>query len=449
MPDEPVKLDLRVVTPMFIGGTEPRGAPAELRAELRVQSVRGAMRWWLRALLAGCGVAGPNFTDTDKLWQEEAKVFGSVTYKERDDGLEQGGASPITLRLTDNTGPRDVREVTKVGRNPRLIAGQDYLLYGMHEQTGRNSAPARRAYQPGAAFDLHLGLRVGVIVDDSGEASGRDPQIYACAALWLLTSLGGLGARSRRGAGSLSVANHPNWPEQQLPTPPLAASPKELQQQLQAGVKSIRKLISSSYKYHDRPSSDKIEPEVSPYTVLHPDYTTIYVFDRTWRKWEDAMDEVGRAFAQFRSEEIADDNVAITSFLKDGTPPPQIERATFGLPLAFYFPQTRDRVGISWKGDDDKETRSASPVMLHFSPVGRDIALVLTIAYRELVPTIIRPNQPPEKRKLQIKAGGRPVLVDPPSNELASTLLEDFKVGLEDRLNADALQIAYRQEAQP
>ena len=432
MSDEPVTLDLRVVTPMFSGGAEPRGGLPELRAELRVQSVRGAMRWWLRALLAGCGVAGRDFTSSDALWREEAKVFGSVTYKERDNGPEQGGASPITLRLTDHTGPRDVREVVKVGRNPRLIAGQDYLLYGMHEQTGRNSAPARRAYQPGAAFDLHLDWRPGVERDSQ--------QLYACAALWLLTSLGGLGARSRRGAGSLSVVKHSKtWPEQ-LPSPALAASPKELQQQLQAGVRSIRKLVSSSYDYHDLPSGSPINPEVSPYTVLHPDYTTIYVFDRVWRKWEDAMDEVGRAFAQFRSEDIADDNVAITNFLKNGTPPKQIERATFGLPLAFYFPQTRDRVGISWDDGTSKETRSASPVMLHFSPVGRDIALVLTIAYRDLLPA---------NRQLQIKAGGRPLKIDPPSNDLASTLLDDFKVGLEDRLNADALQIAYRQEAQP
>lgn len=36
---------LKVLTPMFMGGADPEGAP-----ELRAASIRGAMRFWFRAI---------------------------------------------------------------------------------------------------------------------------------------------------------------------------------------------------------------------------------------------------------------------------------------------------------------------------------------------------------------------------------------------------------------
>jgi CRISPR-associated protein Cmr1 len=40
----PLTVELETVTPLFLGGAEPRGSPPELRAA----SVRGALRYWLR-----------------------------------------------------------------------------------------------------------------------------------------------------------------------------------------------------------------------------------------------------------------------------------------------------------------------------------------------------------------------------------------------------------------
>ncbi|WP_448575939.1 type III-B CRISPR module RAMP protein Cmr1, partial [Thermomicrobium sp.] len=44
-----IRLPLETLTPLFLGGADPRGDP-----ELRASSVRGALRFWLRALLGGC-----------------------------------------------------------------------------------------------------------------------------------------------------------------------------------------------------------------------------------------------------------------------------------------------------------------------------------------------------------------------------------------------------------
>lgn len=43
-----IKLSLQTVTPLFLGGSNPKGEP-----ELRAPSFRGVMRFWLRALLGG------------------------------------------------------------------------------------------------------------------------------------------------------------------------------------------------------------------------------------------------------------------------------------------------------------------------------------------------------------------------------------------------------------
>ncbi|MGQ9778178.1 MAG: type III-B CRISPR module RAMP protein Cmr1, partial [Thermodesulfobacteriota bacterium] len=58
-----LKVTLETVTPLFLGGAAPRGAP-----ELRAPSFRGALRYWLRALV---GAAGER-----SMRQHEDRLFG-------------------------------------------------------------------------------------------------------------------------------------------------------------------------------------------------------------------------------------------------------------------------------------------------------------------------------------------------------------------------------------
>jgi len=74
-----VTIRLQTVTPVFLGGVEPRGEP-----ELRAASVRGLLRYWFRVLLGG--VIGDD--SVDALRKAEALVFGSTD-----------AASPFTVRL--------------------------------------------------------------------------------------------------------------------------------------------------------------------------------------------------------------------------------------------------------------------------------------------------------------------------------------------------------------
>ena len=79
------------------------------------------------------------------------------------------------------------------------MSGKDYLLWSMERSGGTlQGRPQPRKYLPaGTSFQLILSAREG--------SETTFPK--AIATFWLLTHLGGIGARSRRCAGSLQVIN--------------------------------------------------------------------------------------------------------------------------------------------------------------------------------------------------------------------------------------------------
>lgn len=60
-----VKIELETVTPLFLSGATQR------EPELRVPTLRGALRYWLRALL------GSQY-DEKATFQQESQVFGNT-----------------------------------------------------------------------------------------------------------------------------------------------------------------------------------------------------------------------------------------------------------------------------------------------------------------------------------------------------------------------------------
>ncbi|MGH7963652.1 MAG: type III-B CRISPR module RAMP protein Cmr1 [Candidatus Binatia bacterium] len=146
---------LETVTPLFLGGAEPRGAP-----ELRSPAFRGALRYWLRAALGG--VIGDN--SLDGLHKLESAVFGSTDY-----------GSPMQVRLRGTL--RSSEEKT------------------LPHKEGREVGP-RQAFTSGQTFELLM-----------SQLRSNDETTWqtACSALNLALTFGGVGLRSRRGYGTLRV----------------------------------------------------------------------------------------------------------------------------------------------------------------------------------------------------------------------------------------------------
>ncbi|MDW8327249.1 MAG: type III-B CRISPR module RAMP protein Cmr1 [Anaerolineales bacterium] len=343
-------MQLETVTPLFLGGADPRGKP-----ELRAASVRGALRFWLRAL-AGSST-GDSASGIEKLRQMEAQVFGST----------DTGASPISIQLKhrnplETIGYSQLAELD-IQNNPRNT-GIAYLFFAARSD---RSNPERKAIKAGTSFNLHLLPRPGI------DAKSALQQSYA--ALWLLTHLGGLGARSRRGAGSIQVTRSVMENDWFSDLPGLvvqAKTPCELKEELEQGLRTIRTLLSGKAQIQ-RPST---------FDILHPGVCQVIVIDKTFNTWGDALDWLGQEMRNFRSRrqpDYSNAKSAIQAFKPLST---TIERAAFGLPIAFYFRSLNKKATLQGSSHD----RRASPLLIRVTRLSNGkCVLVLTLFYANLL----------------------------------------------------------------
>ncbi|MEM4203139.1 MAG: type III-B CRISPR module RAMP protein Cmr1 [Candidatus Methanomethylicaceae archaeon] len=314
---------LEIVTPLFLGGTDPCGAP-----ELRAASVRGALRYWLRALLGG--VMGDR--DLDALRAAEAAVFGSTE-----------GASPVVVRVQYGSLPQQpFSQIAEWDSRTRRYRkpGIAYLFFAAW---GTKSKPEREAINAGSSFELLLGKRAGV-AESNDQAFQR-----AHAALWLLTHLGGLGARSRRGAGSLQVTKATGEPNGLPPLCVRATSPAELQQDLKEGLTRLRKLVGTS--------SPIGISNPSAFNVLHPDVCKVWVINEGFNSWSDALEAIGGAMQRFRTRRNPDYQ-NVKNAVQGGPLTQSVQRAAFGLPIVFFYSSLYNQ--YQQQGDDSKTARRKS-----------------------------------------------------------------------------------------
>ena len=157
-------------TPLFSSGADPN------IPELRVSEIKAALRFWWRAM--NYALVGPTGTN-EQLAEQEGKLFGSTT-----------GQSPFLLRLREN-------KVDTLRCQPAtaLVTSQDlkYLGYGLTEPT----ATPRSGFKESAdsTFTLELVLRPSAVPF----------QLEYINALKIFGLFGGLGYRSRRGFGSVTL----------------------------------------------------------------------------------------------------------------------------------------------------------------------------------------------------------------------------------------------------
>lgn len=308
-----VTVHFRLVTPAYLGGADPQNEPAELR----IPSFRGLLRYWLRA------AAGASNPDIANVSQIEDATFGSIQ-----------SASPISLWFSDETQPKAAPQKVGIGRSlaqpeeDRLSPEQQYLFWSMDR---RKKPP--RAIAAGTEFALHLALR-------GGSRSNTLALERAIGALWLLAHLGGMGARSRRGAGSLMPLGITGLPTEaaRLPFEP-PTSVEDLQSRLQLGISAVRSVCPSPPVAPPRPTD-----WLPSFDILARGYCRVWILRAPlgayWDTADDVLDALGASLRDYRS------NL------------PLAERTVFGLPI--IVPNANEK---SIKG------RRASPLLLRVSSV--------------------------------------------------------------------------------
>lgn len=179
-----------VITPMFLAGADGK------KPELRPPSIKGAMRFWWRAMNGHLVTKKDGKWDYSKLKEEEAKIFGGK-YKDKYNKevlLKSNVDIIINYNKKDiiykNNYKEDNDLITSFDNETGGLSGQDigvsYLLYSAIVNN-------RKYIAEGSKFSISFNLRNPIIVDSVTKS------------FWLLTFFGGIGTRVRRGAGAFFV----------------------------------------------------------------------------------------------------------------------------------------------------------------------------------------------------------------------------------------------------
>lgn len=156
-----IRLTVETLTPLLMYGAD------QAEPELRGASFRGILRYWLRAVM------GAKYTDSSTLYTKESDILGST---------EKG--SKITVRLTKS-------------KSMEAEDGQ----WVLPERTSRGYRGKFNAFPAGSGFRITLSTHP---LDKSNILA---PDSDLIKALFLMTHIGGIGRRARRGSGNLTVVD--------------------------------------------------------------------------------------------------------------------------------------------------------------------------------------------------------------------------------------------------
>jgi len=302
-----VTFNLQTITPLFLAGAD------QAAAELRAPSFRGLMRYWQRALVGG--LVGTDHKGLDTVKEAETAVFGAT-----DTG------SAVQIRVSGQ--PTKLEEFKR--DSPRRgESGKDYLLWSLDRFGDK---PRRRGFPQNYTFQVALSTHS---MDDTTFKQG-------IAAFWLLTHLGGVGSRSRRGAGSLQATGDITTLPFDIPQ-----TVQALQDQLTRGIQTARNLYALQSIPLREANFDALSSETSRIWILRNG-------ERPWPNADQAMRDIGASLQDYRR--------SINPIQK---------RKIFGLPLK----------------DVDMRARRSSPLLLRITKLQGEQYVGIAVLFKTNVET--------------------------------------------------------------
>ncbi|MEZ4363812.1 MAG: type III-B CRISPR module RAMP protein Cmr1 [Kofleriaceae bacterium] len=342
-----LSFDVEVLTPAFVGGHEPR--KLDEHTPLRPHTIRGLLRWWFRA------AAGSVLWPTDQ--SERARRRMIVELRKVESALfgdTEHASNVMVLPPKVSRAQCQPFEIPDSRRSP----GQRYLGYGLFEDGRR----------PEAIYPHHTPIPVTLRL--RREITGA-PDLLG-ATVWLWTALGGIGARSRRGYGSLRLVKADDAMRIKGHLIDQPSTHTDLVKQLHDGIAwATNVFLEYLPKFTTHPLQ---RAPGGP----HPELRTLYGIDGDdsivalagmFGAASEAMERMGRLFQSFRSTlerhrlgmpPLAD-YFAVKNSITSRRPPSSLDRAAFGLPLPFYF---RSLQGAKATFLPQHADRLASPLLL-------------------------------------------------------------------------------------
>ncbi|HET9626212.1 MAG TPA: type III-B CRISPR module RAMP protein Cmr1 [Kofleriaceae bacterium] len=361
MNGERITARYHVATPMFCSGADPSAA------ELRLASFKGVLRWWWRALA------------WSRLGEDGARIR---TAEDRLFGSADGGQSRVIMRIAHST----ARAVNGADAISHWALGARYLAFGAAVVPGKHDAkPARGALAP---FDFTLEL----VLRARAPALPADERALLDDALRVGGLLGGLGAKSRKGYGSLALV------ELAIDGAPIWRAPASLDALAAEIAPLLRRAATAK--------------QLPPYTALSAHTRIVLVASPAATSPIELLDRVGREIVRYRSwgrdgrvlgnvareENFKDDHDLMKRPARTRRSHPQ--RVGFGLP----HPNGNGADQRVRPGDHAIDRR-ASPLLLHVRSCGDSAVAVLS-----LIPAVFLPGAAPT---IDVGAGQRVPLASP------------------------------------
>lgn len=338
-----------IVTPMFIGGSDQQ------TAQLRPSSLKGALRFWWRALNWSrvCALHGSDQNAAlRQLHADESLLFGHAA-------TDNGGGQGVFLMQVNDCSGKEQKQPFGTGFDNGIL----YLLgQGLGSFRDGNHC-LRPGLAAGGSFDLRLLFRPGTSQGDIASV------VQAVQAFGLL---GSLGSRARHGMGSVALARLSSeglgLPDWSVPTtvaayrsaltalladarrapglPPLSAFSAESRLDLSmqrsgkdAAMKLLADLGREQQAYRSYGKDGKVNGKPSERKFV-PDH------------------DLAREVANGRPASSA----------------PQ--RVVFGLPHNYFFSSDNAKVDVNYRPDGE-EARRASPLLLHIHRLGEGQAVAV------------------------------------------------------------------------
>lgn len=326
-----LKLTFEITSPMFLGGAESQG-------ELRSPSIKGAMRYWYRAI-------NPNGLKMEPL------IFGGA-------GADSGQSAffmDIDKSLKGNKKWNDINprrfdnQTNKKSKSNFPLNGVSYFGFPFPLKSRNSYAPTY--IEPDKSFNLNL-----FFPKKPHEKTWQG----VLASAWLLGHLGSLGSRSRRGFGSISITD---WKLEsknediinefkKLPVLSRLSSREDWMDEFDNTLKIFNKWFDKKRekRIHHPHFGDKFKYQVGKRSFVKTDSLG-------------CINEMGVNMQSFRQYYQPDYNN-----VKDHLEKPYIqnapERASFGLPLKFQYRSLGGKSAVFMPKNGERHGS-----LLHMKPV--------------------------------------------------------------------------------
>ena len=331
-----LRATIELITPALGGGSEPRSADPYV--PLRPSAVRGALRAWFRASATGSLWPGRGLSERAQQQRDREMVDALRTLEERIFGS-------TTLRSSVSLAPPRGGHIESWNPQPAGNTGLGYLGYGVFDS--KAGPPTKLSTRQGAPFELTF------VVRPYKHAKLTADQILPVLAssIWLWSAFGGVGARWRRGFGSMRLVELGLKGDDQGPPllrsfsslTKLPASHNDHLLALQRGLalshQAVEGLCRATGVGNGLLKNDAVAP--------HPNIRSlagIKVLRTLIGSSPDpliALEAAGTLLRGFRSSldrsQPLPDYHAVKDAIRNRRPPNAVARAAFGLPLGFFF----------------------------------------------------------------------------------------------------------------